>query len=271
MTAQFWTHFRAARAAGGFPDEIPDVTSCWLRFAAGVSDGNGFSAVPDALNVNPATQSINVRKPARTFSANGYTLAAFDSPGDLLVWPLISGNNQDVTTGFMFWCIPGTVTGRQVALGMSSSTLSPAVFRLSVELNDATVRCLAGLGGGSNIRAGTTANVLSIGVPVCIGVEFNGDASSEADECVITINGVAQALTFSQLSGTAADMPDALQTVTGSALIGGLTLSDSPGGPFASSIGPNLFAFNAAMPGVTSGLLTPAARLALAGFEAPTV
>lgn len=255
------------RRGGFFPTQVSAV-SAWLRVAQGTSDVNGYSSIPDVLNSNPATQSVNLRKPAVTTSANGLPLMDFASTD--LVWPLVSSNNQLVTCGIHTHIIPDSVTGQREIVAIWDNTGGANGKKFTFETNGATVRVLACLGATTDIRSATTGNVLVIGTPAAVGFEFNGGGALEADKCVITIDGVAQVLTFAQFAGTAAAMPTSLPSRTGNALIGALTDQVGPTVTFDGRIGPNLFAYGSAMAGVTSGLLTSAARLSLSAFERPT-
>ena len=67
-------------------------------------------------------------------------------------------------------------------------------------------------------------------------------------------------------------MPTTLQGQPGGSNIVLLARRESASSsPVTGDVGPNIYILGSAMPGVTSGLLAPAARVALANFERPTV
>jgi len=239
---------------GGVP---VGAVSAWLRFANGTSDANGFSSVPDVLNSNPAVQPVNSAKPARVLSANGLPMADFDGTTDFWTWPLIAANNSTTAIGFMFWIVPDDVSGDErlitIWLGVGAST-----HKCIFEKTGAALRVFV-RNGAANPEA-LTGNVLSPGVPVCVGWEFNGAGATDAAKLVITVNGVAVASTNGALPAT-------MNAPTGDINIGTYASAVLP---FAGLLGPNILCFGSAMAGVTSGLLTPAARLAIANFERPT-
>jgi hypothetical protein len=241
------------------------VVGAWLRFAEGTSDANGFSSVPDVLNANPAIQTVNANKPARVLSANGLVLANFVTD-DRLWWPLIAANNSTAAFGFMFWIVPANIaapTERWIDIWYNSGnppTGGASAPKFSIGKIGATVHAV--LRNGAASPTATSGNVLSAGVPACVGFEFNGAGATDAAKLVITLDGVAIASTV-----TGGAMPTALPAPTGSANIGAYIQGAAH---YTGKMGSNLFCFNAAMAGVTSGLLTPAARLAYKNFEAPT-
>jgi len=235
--------------------------SAWLRFASGTVTGHGFSSVPDVLNSNPAVQTVDAARPARVLSANGLPLGDFDGTSGRLQWPLNAagtGNNGTSATGFMFWLVPDNVTGDQrlITIWIGGSQ-TDSTRKLIFEKTGAALRLFI-RDGAVNPEALTGA-VLAIGVPVCVGFEFNGALGTSAAKVVITVNGVA-------VASTNGAMPTTLTVCAGDLTIGAYGSSLL----FDGRMGPNILVLGSAMAGVTSGLLTPAARLALANFEAPT-
>ncbi len=249
------------------PTQVTAV-SAWLRLANATSDGNGYSSIPDVLNAtSPAAQNDNDRKPATGTSSNGFPIAVFDSAGDVLSWPLAAANNGTSITGYMTRIRPTSVTAvSYTIIAISIGTSGASARKLVLETVNNTIRVRISI-DASNIRQALTGAVLTAGAYTTVGLEYNGGNTLEADECVITIDGVAVALTFANNAGTPNDMPDTLVSVTGNALIGGFSNEDAGTNQFVGDMGPNFYSFGSAMSGVTSGLLTPAARLSLHNFE----
>lgn len=246
--------------------------SAWLRVPLATVTGSGISSLPDVLSSNPAVQATDTRRPALATSANGYSLADFDGT-NMLVWPLVAANNQLVTTGFGLHLIPGDLTSFGDIVDIWSGAGGASGQNFLIQRNAAQLWWYVSLGGtnDANVRVAKTADVLAANTPVHLSFEYNGGAATEADRCVICVDGAPQSLTFAQHSPTAAAMPASLQNRTGNILIGARTNADSPVAGIVARIGPNIVWYSGAMPGVTSGLLTPAARVALSNFERPTV
>lgn len=250
--------------------QLGGALSAWLRFALGTTDVNGFSSVPDMLNTNPAVQATDGRKPDRVLAANGLPLADFVL--DNLSWPLAASNNATTRYGVFFHMIPDTVSGDEyIFTAWTGNTGGGNAARLILARSGTSLQAyVSHASDGSSVRLAQLANVFAAATPVCVGFEFNPAGANEAAQCVLSKDGVAGSASFSDSGGTPGGMPAALQNPTGNLIIGAFENADVPLLPVDAKIGPNLFVLNAAMAGVASGLLTPAARLALSNFERPT-
>lgn len=244
--------------------------SAWLRFALGTTDVQGFSSVPDLLNTNPAVQATDGRKPDRVLAANGLPLGDFVA--DNLAWPLAASNNATTRYGVFFYMVPDTVSGDEyIFTAWTGNTGGGNAARLILSRSGTSfLAYVSHASDGSSVRLATLAGVFAVGTPVFLGFEFNPAGSNEAAQCVLSKDGVAGSASFSNSSGTPGAMPAALQNPTGNLIIGGFDNSDAGVLPVDGKLGPNLYVLNAAMAGVSTGLLSPAARLALASFERPT-
>lgn len=217
-----------------------------------------ISSVPDTLNTNPATQSTAGRRPTGG-SDGGIT---WDG-GDVLVWPLVTNQNKNTSTmGVALWFNPASVLTNQTLFAIfdGAGGASARMFRLTATA--ANIR-LDVYSTGITGRRGTASAVFTESVPAFVTAEFNGVLGDESTSHVITVDGVVQSLSFSALNvGT---FNATLQDATGNALIGGFTDSDTPSEPISVGCrnGRDTIVGTSAMSGVTEGIWTPAARLAL--------
>ncbi len=171
-----------------------------------------------------------------------------------MTWPLIAQNNNRDTIGFGAYF-------KFTSLG-SFPVLWSIQQKCQLYVTAAGAIAAAAFVSGSNGRQGQTTNgVVTTGTVLGIGYEYNSGGATEADKLIITVNGVPRALTFSNLGsgGTLGQLP----IIAGNAFL--FSQTTSPDNPMSGSVARNAYAFDQAMPGVTSGLLTSDARLALFG------
>lgn len=246
-----------------FTPATVSAVSAWLRLQNSSQSGGLWTNWVDVLNSNPATQSDTDRQPTVAAAANDFPIATYDGSSDCgPLWPLAASNNGETAWGMMLWIRPASVgtNNKRIAVIWDSGSAA-SVSKLLFQHDQQTVHFF-GVSSAGALFDRVSSNVLSANVWHCIGVEYNGAGTPS---CVLTLDGVAISST---LTGT---IPASLRTgVTGSLIFGAFSNSDTPSDPFVGSFGPNCFVFNAPMAGVTSGLLTPEARLALANFEPPT-
>lgn len=244
---------------GGFSPAQVSAVSSWLRLAASVESGGGeWEEIADVLAAgSPAVQTDADRLANAALSANNLPTAQFDG-SDVYVWPLTSGNNATTKTGFWIWFKPGSVASVQHLVSIVSPTASAQ--KLDIYANNAQVFCECYISGVAG-RFGRTGNVLTAGAWTAIYVQYDSSRGGDAN-LAIFINGVSQGLTYGNLGagGTLTTLP----VVTGNALIGGLTNSDTPSQPIANNgeLGPNLFSFT---DNLTAGQIA-----SFLAFEAPT-
>lgn len=249
------------------------VISAWLRVPLAAVTNSGISSLPDVLSSNPAVQSTDAARPPLVAAGNGLLVA--QGVDDRLQWPANSTNNQLVTWGFAAHVLLDDValTKTLLRIGLATSNWPQATdsLRLAVASTRALFLVLTNDATGVVRRsAGSSAGMLASDRYVFMTVEINLGASGEANQVVMSFDGVADTLTFADDAGTPGAMPAAMQgAVTDIALLGERINSNRL--PFIGHIGPNIYILGSAMPGVTSGLLTPAARVALSNFERPTV
>ncbi len=234
--------------------------SSWLRLQTSTQSGGLWTVWDAVAGDNDATQADVDRQPTVAASANGLPLATFDATSDVMPWPLSAANNSTTKIGMMMWVNPAIVTGEHRLAVIWDGTGGASIATWLFQQNDTTLNFITGITG---ITCGV-AGAFTLNTPACVGFEFNGAATGDANRLVLTLNGVAQSVSFS------GSVPATVSNATGNMMIGGFQNTDTPGQVFNGKIGPNVFMFNNSMAGVSSGLLTAAARLALAAFERPT-
>lgn len=236
--------------------------SAWLRVANATSDVNGISSVPDFLNTNPATQSVNARKPVIENSANGLPCMRFQT-NDVLVWPITPQSSASLQAGWGMWVKPDSSTGGQRIIYAGPGTNGASGFKLSFQMSVSQWK-----GEASADGATTTFNLSGSTAPAAnwrfLTLEYDGTAPTDAEKLVISFQGVR--LTGA-LSGAA--ILGALFPATGNLLIGNgndgvATLV------FNGRLGPNLYAWDRKQAGATLGLLTTETLTALMNYQAPT-
>lgn len=250
--------------AGAFsPAQVSAVTA-WLRNTA---TAGAVASVTDVLNSNPATQGTAGSRPTGTTSANALPCLSFDGTDDFLAWPVIANTIGSPRWGYAAWVRPATVSGVHTIYACRALTGASAT-RCELQQNGTSIFVNIAHSNVS-IRRGTATSVFALNTWAFVTIEFDGAQADEADECIITINGTKQALTFVDDTGTPGDMPDTLVQPTGNAAIGDIRAA-SPLQPWEGLIGPNQFILQGAGGISGGGLLTAAQRTALMNFEAPT-
>lgn len=251
-------------AAAPNPVSITDgAVSAWLRVASGTVTGQGYSSVPDALNSNPAVQSVDARRPAAATSNNGLPCMSF-ATNCVLSWPLIAAINGASKLGFGMWIKLNAASSTQRLIQMAPTTGGANGIKLTLTANAANLNSVSSSNGTLTRNDAPTSNDLNTSWKF-VTVEYDGAAADETHGYVLSVGGnvLTNAITGTGTFGS-------LFVPTGNALIGNGQDAASASGPLNGLLGPNIYAFGSKMTGATSGLLTPAARAALMSFEAPT-
>ena len=254
---------RAAAITGpagiGFqPNDLSAVTG-WLRIANRTDTGT--LTIPDALGGPSATQSSAAQKP--TFStSNGFDMSVWDGNDDFLTTAVDNdSNNNSPTFGIATWIRPTNVTG--VRYIHATRILNGAsVDRVLFRMNGTTLQIFV-YNDPTNARLATVTSYFTINTWSFMTWEFNGGESSDATKCVITRDGTAQSVTFSDGVGSTGAMPSTLTQPTGTTRIG------RPASNFciAGNKGANFYYLGGS--GVSGGLITAAQRTNLMNFEPP--
>lgn len=237
----------------------------WLRNTT--LSGN-ISSVSDQLNSNPAVQAVDARRPAGEASGAMTFLT-----NDVLSLPLIgnetapgviiNGTRQfgvvmyvehDALGAEEAYIMIGNLTGGASAMKLDFKKITTNFLRVDLYVDAANAR-----------RITATDNALTT-ASTCITLEMDLDQAAETDRVVMTVGGTIVAQMGANLIGTP-DLGLGLAAgVTGNLLIGNRRDSTAAS-PLQGRVGRNIFFLGAKMAGATQGLLTVAARTALAGFE----
>lgn len=257
----------AAAGKPGFSPLSTGVIVAWLRNSTIGADA--ISSVPDTLNSNPAVQTQAARRPtgnadhSMTFATN-----------DVLSVPLIGSetdpgviNNGTSQWGIAFWvehaaggseeayaCI-GNLTGGASAMKLDFKKITTNFLRVDMYNDPTNAR-----------RITATSNALVAGTPAFITLEYNADNATENDRLVMTVNTTVVTQSAANLVGTGDISLGLAAGVTGNLLLGNRRDSTAAS-PLNGTFGKNIWFIGSAMTGVTTGLLTPAARTALMGLE----
>jgi hypothetical protein len=212
---------------GGAGFDPSGSVSKWLR---NTSAAGALATWEDVLGGDDAT-AVATREPI----SNADGTVTFES-GDCLLLPVSAATNSTPRRGVAFWFRPAELTSVNALVSTWVTDASVRSFALFTSGSDLVVN--VGL-GGLNVRAGSNAANLQLNTWYWVKMFYDGEQTAEADECTLGLDGSPLALTFSQASGTAVDMPDALQTPTGSSIIGCLVSSGSS--PFVGDMGQSMF------------------------------
>lgn len=237
------------------------AVSSWFRLAHpnSIITGSGYSSVADVLNLSsPATQSTDARRPPPAVAANGLPIITVATAA--LVIPATTARFATAKWGMWMWlkrntsadniCSAGTTPGSSV--NRLYTNVVGSVFRAQVFNSDSSQSRLCDVASG-------TINTWQF-----FTVEYNSDFAGDLAMCM-TVGGTPIVPTF---SGALGAIPSSLRSITGAASFA--AFSSAAAFPFIGSMGGNWGFMNGSMAGVTTGLLTPAARTALMNFEAPT-
>jgi hypothetical protein len=251
------------RASPNSPFDPRQVSaiSAWLRLAASTPTPDEYDSVTDVLNVNPAAQTDDTRRPAADASANALPIMVFDG-SDMLVWPVAASNHATGKWEILLWLKPSNVASTQRVFACDTAS-GASLNRIRVSLNNTGgIDVTVFITNADGRTFSTPASVLTAGAWTFIRIAYDAVGATEADQLRVFIGGASQAMTGANLG--AGGTIGALRTATGNNIIGAANDSDTPVTPLlnASQIGPNVFVTNAA--------LTTAQATALQAFERPT-
>jgi hypothetical protein len=249
-----------------FPVDPVAVTSgavsSWFSLAhpSSVITGSGYSSVHDILDPSsPATQSTDARRPPAATSTNGLPIITVATHA--LVIPVTAARYGTTKWGFWGWFRRGTD-----AFHVCSADTTPgsSVARHHIRFFAANFRFSAFNADSSQQRDCDLPVPGTLGLWRFFTIEYNSDFAGDAALCM-TVNGAPVTPTF---SGALGAIPSSLRSITGDTTFA--AFSSAGDSPYVGSVGSNWGFFGSAMPGVTTGLLTPNARLALMNYQRPT-
>jgi hypothetical protein len=237
----------------------------WFRVADAISDVNGVSAIPDALNASSAVQSVNARKPSLGVSSNGLPVLNF-AAGNVLTLPIAAFNNNQAAYGVGFWLKATSVALQTVfSVRLASGGANHDQIRFGFE-SAGSLFTTAYVSDGNGRKGVTNGSGYSAGVWRFITLEYYGAAGSESQRLSLYLDANPTRATLTFASEGAGGTLGALPAATGNILIG--SEIDGSLNPFVGQIGPHIYIFTARAAGTSNGLLF--SRAGLMAHEAPT-
>jgi hypothetical protein len=266
-----WLHNAVyGSSAGGFDPTSLGVVGAWFDVAAASNAGSGLAfTLPNQLTANHATTIIDARKPTISTASNGVPILVCNA--SCLQVPLHAAINGATQWGFAFHARITSAAGNPVPVSIDSAGSGGASTRKLVmqrfvgdlmNVHDATNPTTVA-------RRFGPATLWPLNTWVHCIVEMNlGTGGAEDTRGVMCADGLPIVSSFSDAVGTPGSLPTAMPVPTGSMNL--FAQGHVAGGnSWVGEIGRHLFVFSGAMPGVTSGLLTSSARLALSNFDRP--
>lgn len=277
----WWLHKSVfgSQRAGTFDPTSLGVVGAWFDVAEASDAGSGLAfTVPNQLTANHLTTSTDAQKPTISTASNGVPILVASVSN--LLCPLHAAINSSTKLWFGFHArlttsaalaevltiIPPSASANKLFLGINPGVPGVGYNRVGVYQDNVTMRRYQ-VNSGALFPLNTWAHVL---IELNLNLESSpGVLAPEADRGVMSIDGVPLVAAFSDGAGTPGALPQTMATPTGSLSFLSRRASDAAN-PYKGEIGRHIFMGVSAMPGVTSGCLTPAARLALSNFDRPT-
>lgn len=224
----------------------------WLRASGATLVSGKVSSLPEIVNANPAVQASDPARPAIGTSVNGLPILQFGA-ASTLSWPVIAANNSRLNYGLGFWFrAPATTVAN---FFNRRTTAGAADFQLSLLAGVLRATIIRASGGSSGSFLDTPA-VIAANTWYFFTAEY---VSTTINTICMTVNGVVQGITRTTF-GTVSNLGQ-LQVA--------VTLDFGLGSAF--DFGPEIYLWQAAMPGAAAGqLLTPAGRAAFMNYNQPT-
>jgi hypothetical protein len=255
--------------SGGFDPTSIGVIGAWFDVAGASNAGPGLAfTLPNLLSANHATTSIDARKPTIGAASNGVPILICNTSA--LQVALHAAINGALQWGFSFHARITTLAGNPVPVSIDSAGSAGASTRKCVWQRF--------VGDNMNVHDAASPTTLArrfgpaeiwpLNTWVHCTCELNlGTGGAENTRGVMTVNGVPVVSTYVDALGAPGSLPTAMAVPTGfmNLLAQGHVLGTN------SWIGEvaNMMVISGAMSGVTSGLLTPAARINLSNFNRP--
>ena len=242
--------------------------------ASTVVTGSGIASLADSFGGSPAVQATDNARPPRTTASNSVTV--LQGVNDRMTWPASAANNQLVTWWWGAHVLLDDVAASKFLWRYGpTASFDPAAtdsHNLRVLSNESLLLQVFTTAAGTAARSATTApSVLNNTAYVFLTVEMNLALVGEANQVVISADGVVLPLAFADSIGAPGAMPAALQgNPGGSDIVLLASLSSGSFSPFIGKMGRQYFG-KAAETGATQGCLTAATRTNLALFDRPVV
>lgn len=250
----------------GFDPLTLGIAAAWFDAAEASDAGPGLAfTYPNQLTTDHATTIITARKPVLGTASNGVPILICNGSSCLQV-PLYTGINGLRQWGIHFHIRMLSASGNPVPFSIDSAGSGGASARklIAQRFGGDLGYCFASNTTG---RSAGPASLWPLNTWVGCGLEINLDLAAEQDRMVWTIDGLPVTSTFAPIGGLGS-LPATMPTPTGfmnlfaqGAVAGGNGI--------VAQIGRHTFVWGAAMAGVTSGLMTPAARLNINALDRP--
>lgn len=261
-----------SQRAGTFNPESLGVVGAWFDVAEASNAGAGLAfTLPNQLTANHATTSTDARKPTIGTASNGVPMLTCSA--SCLQVALHAAINNAVTWWFHFHVRFTSAAGNPVPFSIDSAGSGGASARKLVAQRFAgdLGYCFANNTTGRSVGP---ASLWPLNTWVACGLEINlglesspGVPAADLDRMLWTIDGVPVTSSAAAFGGLAA-LPLTMPTPTGSMNLFAQAAATGGNGLVA-QVGRHIFVGNGAMPGVTRGCLTAAARLSLSSFDRP--
>lgn len=255
------------------------VVGAWFDVAEASDAGAGLAfTVPNQLTANHMTTSTDVQKPVLSTASNGVPIMVASVSN--LVVPLHAAINSATKFWVAFHARLTTLAVLADLLTVISPGASAQKFFLTLNPGGAGIgynRVIVHQDNVTARRVQTDAGVLfPLNTWVHVIIEINLDLESspgvpaaEADRALLCINGVpSAAVAYADQAGTPGTMPLTMATPTGNLSFLSRRSSDAAN-PYKGEVGRHILMGASAMSGISSGCLTPFARLALSNFDRP--
>jgi hypothetical protein len=257
---------------GGAPAFDPTslgVVGAWFDVASASNAGAGLAfTLPNLLSANHATTTTDARKPTIGAASNGVPILTCAT--SCLRIPLHAAIN-----GATQWWI-------SMHMRITSAAGNPVPFGIDNLDGEASTRKLfAQRFAGDNLNVHDAASPTTLARKYgpatlwplntwvhCIWELNLATGGAEATRAVVCVDGLPVVSSFTDSIGTPGSIPTAMAVPTGNMLLGAQRHATAPN-PWVGQIGRYILIGNGAMPGVTSGCLTAAARLNLSAFGRP--
>ena len=228
-------HQRARRAANNLSAALTKCTAI-LDLNASTAVGGEWTSIVDIKNSNPAAQADADRAPA-VGTANGQATAVFDGT-DVMPGPSAASNSPTTKRWVAFWMKPtSNVATRQRLIFWGPAAASANQLFLDIASGNVSHSVYNGAftGRAFNSSGGITASAWQF-----FRFAFDSLGASEALQVLQFIDEASLAVTGGDIGAGGALV--ALPTVTGSALIGASSDSDTPSSPMLNGfeIGPRI-------------------------------
>lgn len=221
---------RLVNGGSAFSPVSVSAITAWLRNETLSGD---IESVPDQLNSNPATQAEPARQP--TAVADGSM--TFDDVNNCFGWDLTDENNDRDEIGYVFSFKPLSDAVAETLLSIRSQTGGASANKLHILQNSGRLQMTIYMSASTGRIAQTPVASITTGVNF-VKFYYSSAGATEADKVKVTINGVSQTLSFSNLG--AGEALGTLPAVTGRMLIGALADQAIASSPYGGTMARNL-------------------------------